>query len=348
MNVRIGIPRALLYHDYFPFWTSFFQSLGAEVILSDMTNDHILRRGITTSTDETCIPVKAFMGHIDNLMHKKVDYLFIPRFVSIEPKRFLCPKFMGLPYMVKQLIPNLPPVLDIDIDLREGKDKIPPGFFRLGKMFTINPLRVRNACILANRKQELFKKKIQMGVTLESFLENNQSDDSFVEQINTNTNNNNITIALLGHSYNLYDHFLNYQIHQRLREHGAKLITNKMFGEEAYRKGLKKLEKDIFWTFGKEILRSAFYIMEKKMVHGIILVVSFFCGPDSFIMELIHKACKDKGIPCLIIVIDEHSAEGGILTRIEAFMDLLKRRMQKDEAYFPAHGDALDSPERPV
>ena len=64
----------------------------------------------------TCLPVKIFYGHVLDLC-EKVDYLFIPRIVSIEPRTFICPKFMGLPEMIRMSISGLPEIIDTCIDM---------------------------------------------------------------------------------------------------------------------------------------------------------------------------------------------------------------------------------------
>jgi len=55
---------------------------------------------------------------------------------------------------------------------------------------------------------------------------------------------------------------------------------------------------------------------------------SFGCGPDSMSASIIQhnlKGVKDK--PLLNITIDENTGESGINTRLEAFYDLLMRRV---------------------
>jgi predicted nucleotide-binding protein (sugar kinase/HSP70/actin superfamily) len=51
----IGLPRALLYYKFVSMWTSFFQLLGCEVVISPDTNRQILEWGIQHSIDENCL-----------------------------------------------------------------------------------------------------------------------------------------------------------------------------------------------------------------------------------------------------------------------------------------------------
>ena len=48
-KITIGIPKALLYYKYGELWTSFFEELGCEIIISPNTNKEILDNGIKFS-----------------------------------------------------------------------------------------------------------------------------------------------------------------------------------------------------------------------------------------------------------------------------------------------------------
>jgi predicted nucleotide-binding protein (sugar kinase/HSP70/actin superfamily) len=77
--------------------------------------------------------------------------------------------------------------------------------------------------------------------------------------------------------------------------------------------------------------------MEKSdFIDGIIYVACFGCGPDSLVGEIIERKVKSK--PFMLITIDEHTGEGGLVTRLEAFCDMLRRRRIADEGYVSAHG----------
>ena len=74
----IGIPRGLLYYEHGALWESFFEKLGFNVIISSKTNSDILNAGVMHCTNETCLPVKVYHGHILDL-NDKADYIFVPK-----------------------------------------------------------------------------------------------------------------------------------------------------------------------------------------------------------------------------------------------------------------------------
>jgi predicted nucleotide-binding protein (sugar kinase/HSP70/actin superfamily) len=109
---KIGIPRGLFYYYYYPLVKTFFTDLGAEIVLSSRTTRLTVDSGIEAAVDETCFPIKVYFGHVRELCQQDIDYLFVPRIVSIESKSYICPKFMGIPDMVKACLDNLPKLID--------------------------------------------------------------------------------------------------------------------------------------------------------------------------------------------------------------------------------------------
>ncbi len=316
--VKIGIPRALLYYTYYPAWKKFFETLGVQVVLSGTTSKTTLDAGIRAAVDETCLPVKVFLGHLIDLKEKGVDYIFCPRVISVEPKRYLCPKFLGLPNMALHLVKGLPPLLDMEVNLHKKADDLPRQLYRLARRFTMNPFKIRKSIAAAWKEEQAYAGRLRQGYTPYDLLENPAA---------ARAQNRNMKIAVLGHTYNINDPFLSMNLFERLRSQGAEVITSEMLTEEEVLQGVSRLEKDIFWTFGKEILGTANYLLEKREVDGVIILVSFGCGPDSLIVDLIERSYKRAGtIPLLKITLDEHTGDAGVLTRLEAFMDLVQWR----------------------
>jgi len=62
----------------------------------------------------------------------------------------------------------------------------------------------------------------------------------------------------------------------------------------------------------------------------VLAVVCFGCGPDSMMLEVVQRAAKENRCkPFSTIVIDEHTGEAGLITRLEAFVDMLERRKRR-------------------
>lgn len=66
-SLKIGIPQALLYYEYFSLWRNFLENLGTEVIISGPTTKEILDLGVKSAISEVCFQVKVFYGHVMSL-----------------------------------------------------------------------------------------------------------------------------------------------------------------------------------------------------------------------------------------------------------------------------------------
>jgi len=61
----------------------------------------------------------------------------------------------------------------------------------------------------------------------------------------------------------------------------------------------------------------------KYKISGVIEISSFLCGCDAVLKEFVEKSFKEKKVPFLYLIIDEHTADAGVQTRLEAFLDTL-------------------------
>ena len=120
MTIRVGIPRSLAYYSFYPQWRTYLEELGTEVVLSPPTTKEILDQGIRDTVTDACIPIKVFHGHVAALSGQ-VDFILIPRLVSIDGDATLCPKFLGLSDMIKASVAGTPPLLTPRLDIRDGR-----------------------------------------------------------------------------------------------------------------------------------------------------------------------------------------------------------------------------------
>jgi len=71
---------------------------------------------------------------------------------------------------------------------------------------------------------------------------------------------------------------------------------------------------------------------------GVIHLFPFTCMPETIAKSIFPKITKDLGIPILSLVIDEQTGKAGVVTRLEAFIDLLySKRKQKMNSRVMSH-----------
>ena len=327
MSIKVGIPRALLYYQYFPMWKTFFDTLGAEVVISAPTTKAILADGASRLVAETCLPVKVFCGHAASLA-KQCDYLFVPSIRSIEARVFNCSKFLGLPDMIKAAVPESPPILDTEVDINKGPRSFWMAIYGLARHFTANPFLAKKATQMAMEAHRAFRKMMWR----ESLTVPQAFDSLYVKnKINTAQipRKHRLKVALIGHSYLMHDEFINHRLSHRLETLGAQVFMPEMVSPKELRAAVLKLEDKVYWTHETEVVGAGGYYMS-DFVDGVIGIAAFGCGPDSLMMDVVERYGRQhKTKPFMYLTIDEHSAEAGILTRLEAFLDMLARRKKQ-------------------
>ncbi len=323
--MKVGILRNLLYYNYFPLWKTFFEELGIEVVVSSPTNKRILESGVKKAVDDACLPVKLTFGHALDLAGR-VDYLFIPRLVSIESDAFTCPKLIGLPDMIRANLNELPPLLDTCFDLKKGRSFYRP-FRELGRNFTRKSYLIKNAFQKAEIRQREFEKTMERGLTPGEALKVLEGSVPPAPNNFHRSPAKGLRIALIGHPYNLYDGYMNMGLIAKLRQGGCQVITAEMLPAEVLEKASSAWREDIFWTLSRRMMGAASHFFNSNGVDGIISCISFECGPNSLLQVLIEEeAKKHRETPYMSLILDEHTGEAGIITRIEAFLDMVRRK----------------------
>ena len=135
------------------------------------------------------------------------------------------------------------------------------------------------------------------------------------------------TIGLLGYIYNVYDPFISMEIIKRLREMKVRIITFDMLSEEELLRYRATNTRPIFWTFADKLYQAAHVMIRDEGVDGLIHITAFGCGPDSVVGKEIEHDFADSGVPFMTLRIDEHTGENHLQTRIEAFTDMIKRKI---------------------
>ncbi len=319
-NFKIGVPRALLYYEYSLLWIDFLEGLGAEVIVSSPTTKELLDLGVKSAISEVCLPVKVFYGHVMSLKDK-VDFLFVPRMVCVEKGAYFCPKFLGLPDMLKSSLSPLPPLIEPTVDVRKSATNFKNAFLEVGKSITSNSKKIYCSFIQAQKNFWLYSaaNKLEEGDLNQLQINQPINKSSKGEGISLN-------VALIGHSYLLDDSFVNLNLISKLKKAGVNILTAEMVSKKEIEKQLKKLYKPLFWTLSKKTVGAALYFLEKK-IDGIIHLSTFECGEDSLVGEIIRQEShKYPSVAYTEFVFDEHTGEAGINTRTEAFLDMIIRR----------------------
>lgn len=321
--VRVGIPRALFYYQYYPGCKAFFDALGAETVVSPPTNKAIFAAGNSRAVAETCLPVKLFFGHVIFLADK-CDCMFIPALRSLGKKAYYCSKFIGLPDMTRALVPECPLILDPEIDLNKGRRSLHHTIYDLGRHFSSDESKIKKASEQAEKAHLAYRKEMaDRRITPVQALDETHRDEdkSYLEPDISPS----LSVAVIGHQYVIYDDYINHRLIPRLQGMGVRVLTPEMAEQEALDTAMTRLGGAPHWSFEADIIGAGEYYLEAK-VDGIISVAVFGCGPDSMMIDMVRHRASEFRNPFLHLSLDEHTSEGGLVTRLEAFLDMVKRR----------------------
>jgi len=311
---KIGIPQLLFFYELMPMWITFFQELGYEVELSSATNKKLIHNGVEKVVSETCFPVKVAHGHILDLIQKGVKKIFLPHIVNLgrtgvedpSAETFNCPYVQTLPYTVRAAfdfdtlgVQVLSPVVHL------GKEKKPmrASLKELASQLGVRYRKVRSALDRGLETQQAFQSELlKKG-----------------EDVLTNLKEGERALVLTTRPYNGCDMGINLAIPQKIRNLGVLPIPLDMLPVEQVE--LPADYRKMYWKAGQRFLQAAQYIKKDARLFAV-HITNFGCGPDSFISHFFRDIMSGK--PYLQLEIDEHSADAGAITRLEAFLDSLE------------------------
>jgi predicted nucleotide-binding protein (sugar kinase/HSP70/actin superfamily) len=333
VSVKVGIPRGMYFYKYHPFIKTFLTEIGAEVVPSPETTKEILDKGVFYCIDDACLPVKVCHGHAYSL-RDKADYIMLPRLTSVSKKEYICPKFGGLPEMVKYSVPELPPIIDTEVNMLKSPRGLSKALHNIAYRLKVrNPFKINKAIDTALKVHNEFKSKVGKGACPDRVIDSKpQPAGSF-----------RYTIGVVGHPYLLYDNFINMKLIHKLEGRAMKVITPEMIDPQIIDERCRELSKRMFWSSGKSLIGSALYIMDNDSVDGLLLITAFGCGVDSLAGEFIENhARRYYKKPFMVLNVDEHTGDAGFNTRLEAFSDLMDWR-NADASYLSPHGRSIYS-----
>ncbi|MBE3135023.1 MAG: CoA activase, partial [Acidobacteria bacterium] len=319
----IGLPQMTHFWENMPMWRALFTELGFEVVLSSRTVRKLINQGVEEVAAETCFPIKVAHGHVRDLVEKGVDYIFLPTIIDM-PKAsddivnsYVCPYVQTVPPMVRAAL------TDVDWD---SKMVGPVLHFSRGDKAVRRELEAMALSLGADRGRarravdEAFAAQARFQAALQArgreVIDGLAPDD--------------IALVIVSRPYNGCDPGLNLNIPEKLRDLGRLAIPLDMLpvGDE----DISADHPHMYWKYGQKILAAVRIIARDRRLYPV-YITNFGCGPDSFIMKYIGSELAGK--PCLILEVDEHSADVGAITRCEAFLDSLKGVRAKEACEGP-------------
>ncbi len=311
----VGIMRTFLSHTFYPLYSNYFHEMGFKVVLSDK----IEPEGIARIEAAFCLPAELTHGSFLNLLNQKPDYIFLPQVSQIPVPNVptyskVCVFVQGEPYYLKTTFRReieqsqtvvLSPVLRMDGRFERAENALIEMAIAMG----VDEKKAKDSFRKACSKQRAFERELQnRGRQALEHLDKNP--DTF-------------GLVVFGRPYNSFASDANMGIPHKAASRGFLVIPYDMLPAAEY-----EVNKKMYWGMGQKIMKAAQFVKERDNLFGI-YITNFSCGPDSFVLGYFRNLMKSK--PSLTLELDQHTADAGIDTRIEAAVDIMQsyRRIQK-------------------
>jgi predicted nucleotide-binding protein (sugar kinase/HSP70/actin superfamily) len=312
----VGLPMSLTTWTYRPMWTRFFNELGYKVVTSGKTDDQIKDTSLELVSADFCYPIKLVYGHVDKLLKKEgVDLVFIPHMIANKLNDHttdaqFCPWVQGMPSAVKTALRQygmgtdriLSPVIDFRWNDKMLVDSL---LETVGRATGRTRDEISSAWCSAQAAQQTFENAC-MTEGLKALRHLREQDRP--------------GIVILGRPYNVFDPGANVGLPEKIAEYGYTVIPIDFlpFKPEL----LGERYRNTYWNYGQRILSTLKQVSENDNLYPVYLT-NFSCGPDSFLLTYGEDVMGDK--PLLILELDEHGADAGYITRVEAFLDVIRQ-----------------------
>ncbi|MFH1114230.1 MAG: acyl-CoA dehydratase activase [Pseudomonadota bacterium] len=320
-----GMIRSPQFYEWFPFWQGFCRELGISLAVAPRTARKQFEKGSRFLRVETCLPMKALAGQIDDLVQAGVQTLFYPSILSEKPAegtgktREHCPyiqassQFYRGAFDVDWKEPVISFALDPDSFRREHMS------FAVGLGFS----KKRAAVAFEEGMENLAGFNARLRKAGEEFLNSLHEEDR--------------ALVVLGKPYHTGDAFLNMNLGNIFKRLGVRALPSDLFPSRP-----ASGRPGVYWKHQAHMIRVAREVSEDPRLFPV-LITFFGCGPDPFTLRHIRDKLGSK--PLLVLEMDEHTSRAGMITRIEAFLERI--RQPRSESSTSRAGTAAGQSARP-
>ncbi|HDQ03186.1 MAG TPA: activase [Deltaproteobacteria bacterium] len=303
-DFTIGIPRCFSIYTLWPLYSWFFHILGVETFISK----NISPEGTARVESSYCFPAEIAHGAVQDIWDRNPDYIFLPHFRDMEsyeketPANF-CPITQALPYYIEKAFPEIPEnrYLAPIVSFMYGEEKAAEPFVKIAKTLGFSERDAKKAFHEAYKKQkECFEKFTRLGqkALLQARLDKRP------------------VIVLLGRPYNAFTADANMGIPRKFTTRGYTIIPFDIlpFMDET-------IYPNMYWYYGQQDMKAGTLLKNEDNIF-VTYISNFSCAPDSFMLHYLKWIMGAK--PFLILELDSHTADAGVDTRIEAFLDIIE------------------------
>lgn len=306
-GVKVGLPLQLGMYEQLPIWAGFFESLGFEVVLSDKSSRELYFRGQhTVASDTACYPAKLIHGHIESLLDKGADFIFMPcESYNLDEhdsvNHYNCPIVAYYPELLKANNERLNEENFIMpyIDLNERENTVKKLCAAL-KKYKIK--RKDAAKALDNGFARFYKYHADVRAKGAEIAAKARAEGKQI-------------IILAGRPYHV-DNEINHGINKLLTSLNLAVLSEDAVFDEA---DLVKVNVLNQWTYHARLYRAAEYACRHNDVN-LVQLVSFGCGLDAITTDEVRSIMEKNDKLYTQIKIDEINNLGVVKIRLRSML----------------------------
>jgi predicted CoA-substrate-specific enzyme activase len=319
----VGIPRALLVYDFAPLLIGFVNALGARPVVTSRSTGDIIARSTELAYTDSCFPVKILHGHAAALDH--TDFILYPsairlgRMEGAENQKYACPLVQASPYIIRQAVQLGDRLLIPTLDFSKGDEDVIENLTVAAEKMGFSKEQGRTAAIAGLKAMEEFR-------ALQA-----EAGKKMLAQVRESGK---LGVVLFARSYMGQDSGANLGIAEKLAQLGVVPIPLDYLPLETVNP--KDYQDRPYWAYEGKFIAAARIVSENPQLYGLALT-NFGCGPNSFMLRMVHDIMGSK--PMGQLEIDEHAAEAGIVTRLEAYVDTIVGHAKSGQVALVEPGD---------
>ncbi len=311
----VGLNRSFQINTLYPLYMTFFNQLGCRVVLPDT----VRQTGIDKAMSSLCLSAQVAMGMFEDLLTRKPDYIFMPQLKELHVSdqkdyrieyQTVCMFVQGEPFYQRAShlkgVQDGPKLLTPSLNLMRGWETASEVFQKVATDMGFTAAEGKRAHDRAVEAQMAFF--AAMKTEGRRILDRLEADPSRT------------AVVLFGRPYNAFAEETNKGVPSKFASRGVELIPYDFLEYEK-----EENYKDTYWEMGQRIIKGARIVERHPQLFGCFLT-NFLCALDSMMVQHFRDLMGTK--PSLTIEVDSHTADAGVNTRIEAFMDVIKNYLK--------------------
>lgn len=346
-------------------WAAALRKIGLEAFVPPYTSKRTLSLGTKNSPEAICLPYKLILGNFIEAIEGGADYVamitspgicrlgeygnsikntlselgYKTNYIELS----LYDGFRGLYRFLKELSGKNDPVKiikAINICIR--------------KIFVIDELDIilsyyRAREIYNGEAEKNYKKALQLIDSADKTSHLRKARLKAIDLIKStkiDKNRDVLQVDLTGEIFLVNDEFSNQNIERELGRMGVEtrrsltvgsflkdaIIPKAFRNEETHLERAERMAKPYLTRdIGGDSLEciSDVAYADERGIDGIIHISPFTCMPEIMTQNIFPSMREDCSIPILALIMDEQTGKAGYITRLEAFVDLMRRKKRK-------------------